>query len=113
MLMKRTFTVPLAILLAAWLASAPIALSQNTKENADFKLAINLYNDRLYDLALEQLKQFIAAYPATSEGIEARFYLGLVQSQLKQYDEARITFQTFALTYQDNPRAPEAWWNVG
>ncbi len=113
MLMKRTIDVPGAILIAVLLASAPVVLSQNTKENADFKLAINLYNDRLYDLALEQLKQFISAYPATSEGIEARFYLGLVQAQLKQHDEARITFQTFALTYQDNPRAPEAWWNVG
>jgi TolA-binding protein len=73
MLMKRTFDVPGAILIAVLLASAPVVLSQNTKENADFKLAINLYNDRLYDLALEQLKQFISAYPATSEGLEARF----------------------------------------
>lgn len=87
--------------------------AQSTKENADFKLALNLYNDRLYDLAQEQLKQFIAAYPAASQGIEARFYLGLTQLQLKQYEDARITFQTFALTYQDNPRAPEAWWNTG
>lgn len=89
------------------------AFAQNTKENADFKLAINLYNDRLYDLAQEQLKQFVAAYPATSQGVEARFYLGLTQLQLKQYEDARISFQTFALTYQDNPHAPEAWWNTG
>jgi len=87
--------------------------AQNTKENAEFKLAINLYNDHLYDLAQEQLKQFVAAYPATAQGIEARFYLGLTQLQLKQYEDARISFQTFALTYQDNPRAPEAWWNTG
>ena len=100
----------LALVLCALVAPAP---AQNTKENADFKLAINLYNDKLYDLAQEQLKQFIAAYPTTSQGIEARFYLGLTQLQLKQYEDARITFQTFALTYQDNPRAPEAWWNVG
>jgi TolA-binding protein len=100
-------------LLAALSISPVSAPAQNTKENADFKLAINLYNDKLYDLALEQLKQFVAAYPTTSQGIEARFYLGLAQLQLKQYDDARITFQTFALTYQDNPRAPEAWWNVG
>ncbi len=89
------------------------ALAQNTKENADFKLALNLYNDRLYDLAQEQLKQFVSAYPAASQGIEARFYLGLTQLQLRQYEDARITFQTFALTYQENPRAPEAWSNVG
>lgn len=86
---------------------------QNSKENAEFKLAINLYNDRLYDLAAEQLKQFVASYPATAQGVEARFFLGLTQMKLKQYEEARMTFQTFALTYQDNPKAPEAWWNAG
>ncbi len=86
--------------------------AQDSKENADFKLAINLYNDGLYDLAAEQLKQFIASFPATAQGIEARLYLGQTQMKLKQYDDARLTFQTFALTYQDNPKAPEAWWNV-
>jgi TolA-binding protein len=88
-------------------------LAQDSRENADFKLAINLYNDGLFDLATEQLKQFINAFPNTSQGIEARFYLGMTQLKLKKYDDARLTFQTFALTYQDNPKAPEAWWNVG
>jgi len=95
------------------LAGAATAYPQNSKENADFKLAINLYNDGLYDLAQEQLKQFIGAYPTTPQGIDARFYLGLTYLKLKKYDDARLTFQSFALTYQDNPRAPEAWWDVG
>lgn len=89
------------------------ARAQNSKENADFKLAINLYNDGLFDLAAEQLKQFINSFPGTPNGIEARFYLGLTQMKLKQYDDARLTFQTFALTYQDNPKAPDAWMHVG
>jgi len=98
----------------AFLLFLPTALlCQNTKENADFKLAINLYNDGLFDLAGEQLKQFIGSYSTTPQGIEARFYLGLTQLKLKKYDDARLTFQTFALTYQENPKAPEAWWNVG
>jgi TolA-binding protein len=95
------------------LSAFSAALPQNTKENADFKLAINLYNDGLYDLAAEQLKQFVATFPTTAQGIEARYYLGLTQLKLKQFEDARLSFQTFALTYQDNPRAPEAWWNVG
>jgi TolA-binding protein len=111
--MKLTRIRTVVVLLVLLVSCAGLTHSQNTKESADFKLAINLFNDRLYDLALEQLKQFISSYPATSQSIEARFYLGLSQMQLKQYDDARITFQTFALTYQDNPRAPEAWWNVG
>ncbi len=103
----------LILLCACAVFFAAQVAAQNSRENADFKLALNLYNDGLYDLAAEQLRQFIAAYPATDQGIEARFYLGLTQLKLKQYDEARLTFQTFALTYQANPRAAEAWWNVG
>jgi len=87
--------------------------AQSTKENADFKLAINLYNDGLYDLAAEQLRQFIATYSGADQSVEARFYLGLSHLKLGRYDDARMTFQTFALTYQDNPKAPEAWLHVG
>ncbi len=104
----RAFTLILFLLII----QSPLC-SQNSRENADFKLAINLYNDALYDLAAEQLKLFITTYPNTSQGAEARFYLGLTQLKLKQYDDARLTFQTFALTYQENPKAPNAWWNVG
>jgi len=99
--------------MALLLGVSCLAPAQDSKENADFKLAINLFNDGLFDLAAEQLRQFVSAYPNTSQGIEARFYLGLTQMKLKRYEDARITFQTFALTYQDNPRAPEAWYNTG
>jgi TolA-binding protein len=95
------------------LAGPGTTVAQNSKENADFKLAINLYNDGLYDLASEQLRQFIGAYPTAPQGIDARFYLGLAQLKLRKFEDARLTFQSFALTYQDNPKAPEAWWNVG
>ncbi len=105
-----TFFLRCAVVL---MCVCPLLSAQNSKENADFKLAINLYNDGLFDLAAEQLRQFVASYPNTPQGIEARFYLGQAQSKLKQFDEARMTFQTFALTYQDNPKAPDAWWNVG
>ena len=83
------------------------------KENSEFKLAVKLYNDSMFDLALDQLKNFIAAYPGTSQGIEARFYLGMTEMKLRQYDDARVTFQNFALAYMDNPKAPEAWMKVG
>src|SRR3970040_2367150 len=95
------------------LFAANVAQSQDTKENADFKLAVNLYNDKLYDLALEQFRQFVNLYPNTQNGIEARFYLGLSQSKLGKHEDARVTFQSFALAFQEHPKAPEAWWNVG
>ena len=54
----------LPLMLLCWsLVSGPAIMGQNSKQNDDFKLAINLYNDGLYDLAAEQLRQFISAYP--------------------------------------------------
>src|SRR5512140_995983 len=96
-------------IVTAWTLSA----AQNTKENADFKLAINLFNDKLYDLSLEQFKQFISTYPSNPQSIEAKFYIALANRALKKNDEARAAFQNFALTYPEHPRSAEAWWNIG
>jgi TolA-binding protein len=106
--MKRSVLI-LAIL---FLLSMCQAVAQDTKENADFKLAVNLYSDKLYDLALEQFRQFVATYPNTQQGIEARFYFGLCQTKLGKFDDARLTFQNFALAFPEHPKAPDAWWNV-
>ncbi len=86
---------------------------QETKENAEFKLAVNLYNDSMNDLALEQFKNFVNTYPGSNQAIEARFYIGLVQMRLKDFENARITFQNFALSYTENPKSAEAWYKVG
>lgn len=89
-----------------------LCFAQDSKENADFKLAVNLYNDKMYDLAVEQFRTFINLYPNSGQGIEARFYLGLTQSKLGRHEDARMTFQNFALAYPDNIKAPEAWMSV-
>jgi TolA-binding protein len=102
------------LLISLSLALLPVLLpAQESKENADFKLALNLYNDGFHDLALEQFRQFVSFYPTTQQGIEARFYLGMSQFALERFDESRLTFQNFALSYADHPRAPEAWESVG
>lgn len=107
-LLKRPFSllVALCILLLTYCSSLR---SQADKENADFKLAVNLYNDGLYDLALQQFNNFIEAYPGTANSIEARFFIGLTQMQMKHFDDARMTFQSFALTYSNHQKAAEAW----
>lgn len=99
-------------ILSVFLIFSCIGFAQDAKENADFKLAVNLYNDKMYDLAFEQFRSFINLYPNSAQGIEARFYLGLTQSKLGKHEEARYTFQNFALAYTDNIKAPEAWMNV-
>jgi TolA-binding protein len=101
----------IAVLLFALCSLTSVA--QDSKENAEFKLAVGLYKDGMYDLAVEQFKNFISAYPNTAQGIDARFTLGLAQMKLKRFDEARMTFQNFALAYVEHPKAPEAWMSVG
>ncbi len=87
--------------------------SQRTEYNTDFKLALNLFNDKLYDLALEQFKDFVVKYPGSQQTVDARYYIALTQKELQKNDDARIAFQNFALTYPEHAKAPEAWWNVG
>ena len=109
----KSYAYLLFCLCSIALLIAPRMQAQDAKENAEFKLAIGLYNDGMYDLAVSQLKNFIDAYPNTAQGIEARFYLGETQFKLKHFDDARITFQNFALTYVDHPKSPDAWMRVG
>lgn len=114
MKMRRRLTSYLYLLtLVACVSLNGLAVGQETKENAEFKLAVNLYNDGMYELALDQLTNFVNAYPGAANSIEARFFLGLAQLKLRRYEEARVTFQNFALTYAANPKAPEAWLRVG
>lgn len=108
----RLYRLLFPFLLCALTVTAPVLFAQESRENADFKLAVKLFDDTLYDLALEQLKQYVNLYPNTKNGIEARFYLGLSQMKLGQFEDARFTFQNFALTFGDHPRAPEAWTKV-
>ena len=72
----------LFLILLAFILCRPSS-AQDSKENADFKLAVNLYNDKMYDLAIEQFRSFISLYPASQQGIDARFYLGLTQEKLR------------------------------
>lgn len=101
------------ILFISCLIVVAVSMSQETKESAEFKLAINLYQDGLTDLALDQFRNFVNSYPASNQSIEARFYIGLALSKLKRYEDARVAFQNFALSYTDHNKAAEAWFRVG
>lgn len=86
------------------------AVSQDTKENTEFKLAINLYNEGFYDLAISQLKKFINTYPNSPLTSEAQFYLGMSYFKLRKFEEAQTTLQDFALSKPSHPKAIEALW---
>ena len=59
---------PLGFTLLLALVSS-VSYSQDTQENAEFKLAVGLYNDKMYDLAVEQLKRYVDAYPNSQQGV--------------------------------------------
>ncbi len=99
-----------ALLLAIILIFCSIAFSQDTKENTEFKLAINLYNEGFYDLAISQLKKFIDTYPNSPLTPEARFYLGMSYFQLRKFEDAQTILQDFALSKPSHPKAIEALW---
>ncbi len=101
------------IFLLSLLFGAAVLHAQDTKQNADFKLAVNLFNDKLYDLSLEQFKQFVSNFPGSSQIPDAKFYIGRIYRSLGKRDEARAAFQSFALTYAEHSLAPDAWWNIG
>lgn len=103
----------IAILLLLCAAAAPRVMAQDTRESAEFKLAVQLYNDGLDAQAEDQFRSFIDRFPNTASAIEARFYLGLLQKKAKKYGDAKNTFQDFALRHQEHPKAPDAWWNLG
>jgi TolA-binding protein len=106
------FTIIIPGLIFLLTIGALPALSQDTRESADFKLAVRLYNDKLFAQAEEQFTSFINRYPTSASSVEARFYLGLLQKDARKYSEAKSTFQDFALRHGDHARAAEAWWNL-
>lgn len=78
----------------------------------EFAAAVQLYDEGDYTLSMDHFRSIIESHPQTLQGIESRFYLGMVYRHLGQPDNARMTLQTFALTFPDHRRAPDAWWNI-
>ena len=95
------------------LSIAPRLAAQDTPQSAQFKLAVDLYDDGLYAQAEDQFRTFIERYPTSASAIEARYYLATLLRVAKKYGEARGAFQEFALRYSEHPRAADAWWNLG
>jgi TolA-binding protein len=105
----------ITILIIPFSASALDTLQTAQGDTAavqEFQFAVRLYGEEFYDLALEHFRRIIDSRPASPQGIESRYYLGLIYRVLGEPENARLTLQTFALTYPDHVRAPDAWWNI-
>jgi tetratricopeptide (TPR) repeat protein len=92
------------VIIAIALCIGPLASAQNKggdKDTADPKLALyyeanRLYNIKVYTLAAEKFRAFLAANPTHPKAPEARYGLGLSLYEKKEFAEAEKIFADLA-----------------
>ena len=89
-----------------------LAFSQIGSPDTDFLYARKLYDDKLYELAAQELSKFIRNYPTDSRIPDARYYSGLAYFNQQKFEQARRDFQFLAIDFPKDKRAPDAWQKV-
>lgn len=87
--------------------------SQRYQESDDFSYALKLYNEGFYDIAAQQFNLFVNHYPNSDRVPDAKYYQAMALFTLRDFANARIEFQSLAVSFPDNQRAPEAWYKTG
>ncbi|MGC9336545.1 MAG: tetratricopeptide repeat protein [Candidatus Cloacimonadia bacterium] len=80
---------------------------------AEFQFARQMYDDFLYEEALNKFEEIIRKYPASPEAEEARLYIGNCYMGLKQYAEAEFAYQQFINAYPNSQLIPHALYKMG
>ena len=62
----------------------------------EYYAATGLYNERMYDLAANEYKSFIAKYPNHKKILDAKLGLALSLYELKKFNDAQIIFSELA-----------------
>ncbi len=114
-MLKRLIFVHIALLAFAATAfsQAQNPVAGNNQVQSDFNFGMELYKNKMYDLAEEQFTKFLQEYPTASSAGQARFYLAKSQLQLREFAKAAQSFQAFAVQYPTDPSAPDGWMNAG
>ncbi len=109
----------LIIASAAILALATVAFPQvenpvlgNTQVDSDLKFGLELFKNKMYDLAEEQFNKFLQQYPTSPSSSQARYYLAMSQLDQNKFSTAATNFQNFAMQYPNDPLAATAWVNA-
>ena len=92
---------------------AAISYAQENQSDSDLKFGMELYQNKMYDLAEEQFTKFLQEYPASPSAGQARYYLAMSQYEEKKFGSAAANFQAFAVQYPNDPLAPKAWLSAG
>lgn len=82
--------------------------AQDSKEQAAFDGALDLYREANYKDSAASLSAFLTLYPESVLAPTAQFYLGSSQYVLKNYQEAISVLSLMAGKFPDHARAPDA-----
>ena len=81
----------------------------NTQVDSDLKFGLELFKNKMYDLAEEQFNKFLQQYPTSASASQARYYLAMSQLDQNKIASAASNFQNFAVQYPNDPLASTAW----
>jgi len=82
--------------------------AQDSREQAAFDGAMDLYRDAEYGESAESLSAFLTLYPNSVLAPTAQFYLGSSYYVLRNYKESLPVLSRMAEQFPDHPRAPDA-----
>jgi len=78
----------------------------------EFQFAREMYNDSLYEEALNKFQEIISKYPTSPEAEEAQLYVGDCYMGLKQYTQAELAYQHLINAYPNSPLIPKALYKM-
>lgn len=84
----------------------------NNQVDSDLKFGLELFKNKMYDLAEEQFNKFLQQYPTSPSASQARYYLAMSQLDQNKFSTAATNFQNLAMQYPNDPLAATAWINA-
>jgi len=99
---------PAGVATAQQSGSAATERAQDSKEQAAFDGAMDLYREANYKDAAASLSAFLTLYPESVLAPTAQFYLGSCNYALKNYQGAISVLSLMAAKFPEHPRAPDA-----
>ena len=94
--------------------ATPAAAPASGSESKDYESAVNLViKEKNYAKAIPAFDTFIASYPNTTLQPGAHYWLGQLQLNQGDREQAKAHFLTVAQKYKDSPKRPEAIYKLG
>jgi len=100
------------LLIIVGLSYTPAA-GRQTSENTEFLYAKRLYDDKMYELAAQQFRDFVVNYPSSPRGPEALFQAGEAFFKAKLYEKARQSYFELTMRFSKAAKNDEAQFRSG